>query len=149
MREIIYTLPSNLRAVVQEELQPTEKVIWAEQPIPKHFARQGRTFFWFGIFFTGFAISWMIGYGRQEKVFPFIVLLFVAIGIGILIVPLWMRKNAKSSVYFITEKRAIIFEKSFGIKVRSFYPDQIQNISREQFKDGSLYFKKGQIVKRL
>ena len=90
MREIIYTLPFNLRAVVQEELQPTEKVIWAEQPIPKHFARQVKAFFWFGIFFTGFAISWMIGYGRQEKVFPFIGLLFVAIGIGILIIPLWM-----------------------------------------------------------
>ena len=137
MREIIYTLPSDLRAVVQEELQSTEKVIWAEQPIPKHFAREGMTFLWFGFFFTGFAICWMIGYGLQENVFPFIGLLFVAIGIGMLIVPFWMRKNAKSSVYFITEKRAILFEKRFGIKVRSFYPNQIQHISREQFKDGS------------
>ena len=142
------TLPNQVRNRVEMELRAGERIVWTGQPIPERFARFSWFLAVFGIFWTGFSVFWVLGAGWMTsnsstpgpfKLFPLFGLPFVAIGIGMLTSPIWMRKKAANMAYVITDQRAFISEQTWrgGIHVQSFGPRELQSLERRQHADGS------------
>jgi hypothetical protein len=80
-----------------------------------------------GIPFTLFSIVWTGGaattVSKNGKASPFFVLwglMFVGIGLSMLLSPLHAAWKAGRTYYVVTEKRAVIFERSWRLNIRSF-----------------------------
>jgi hypothetical protein len=150
-------LPPEAQSRIAGELQPGEKLIWAAQPIPALYARSGWGLAIFGIFFGGFALFWIAmaggmmwfsndgppgggsGIGKAFSCFPLFGLPFLAIGVGMLTAPIWMRRNAARTVYGLTDRRAILCQgKTFGgVEVRSFGPPDLTHMTRVERANGT------------
>lgn len=146
---------------INAELEHGEKVVWIGQPNPARFARSGLFVFLFGIPWTAFAVFWIgmavwITHGGAHKtngpalfgiLFPLFGIPFVMIGIWMLTTPARMKRDAKKTVYVITNRRAIIFGGNLGfgpfgrrrgeLEIRSFKPNRLRNLARTQSSDGS------------
>lgn len=143
----VYTLPYPLRHLVDDELDRGELIRWVGQPDPSRFARQAWPIVLFGIPWTAFALFWMAGAsgfqlpdpGALEPFdfFPLFGLPFVLIGFGMLSAPFWLKWKAESTVYVVTDRRAIVFEGSRSVTVRSYTPDELGDLTRKQRPDGS------------
>ena len=63
---------------------------------------------------------------------------FILIGLLILSSPFWAAKAAKNTVYVITDKRAVIvLKKNSEIEIKNFQPDELRDIDKRIFSDGS------------
>ena len=51
--------------------------------------------------------------------------------------PLWAWHKAKKTVYALTSRRAIIFQKGHSVKIDSYGPEEMNNISKRIRSDGS------------
>jgi hypothetical protein len=146
------TLPRELRSQVELELQPGERVVWMDQPIPARLARASLGLVIFGVPWTAFAVFWTgaaatgvfsakpSGAGKLFWLFPLFGLPFILIGVGLLSSPWWMRKRAARTAYVITDRRAILFEGGWrgSLNVRSFEPAALRGeLQRKQHADGS------------
>lgn len=141
-------IPKDLRRRIDRELQPAERVRWMEQPVPRLFTAASIATFLFGIPWTSFAVFWMWGAAgfeapdlregiQPQHLFALFGVPFVLIGLGMLSSPYWMWRAARNTVYLITDKRAIAIEGGHSTVIRSFYPDQLQNLYRREQRDGS------------
>ena len=67
---------------------------------------------------------------------------FVAIGAGIALSPLWRQRSRRRTVYAITDRRLLIIRAGTVRRVRSFTPDDIQDLDRRERPDctGDLIF---------
>ena len=138
-------LPTHLEQMVEQELDPNETVQWAAQPRPRRFMAAGLFLSVFGIMFAGFALFWILtamdfggdGFGAVDTCFPLFGIPFLLVGIAMIFSPIWFRKNALNTVYVITDKRAILFEKRWNMNIRSFGPEKLDDIERRQRADGS------------
>ncbi len=141
---------ADLQSCVENELESGEKIVWLGQPIAGRFARQAWPIVLFGIPWTAFSIFWMgaaggfaiLGNGGKflpGGLFCLFGLPFVLIGFGMLSSPYWMRRSARKSVYAVTDRRAIIFSSGLRgkISIRSFAPEGLTDLEREQYPDGS------------
>lgn len=138
-----------LREMVDGELQldAGERVLWTGQPSGRRMALATVPIFLFAIPWTAFAVFWVAAaaWGTSEgsisgifRVFPLFGLPFIAIGLGMLSSPFWALRSAKRTVYVVTDRRAIIFGAGWnGMKVRSFLPERLGDMSRTQRADGS------------
>lgn len=142
----LYSLPPEQRALIESELQPGETITWAGQPKPRAFTLQTIPIFVFAIPWTAFAVFWIVmasGATTKHPVkgpgifFPLFGLPFVLVGLGMLSAPLWMRRLARRTVYLITNRRAIVFQRGFSVTTRSYTPDQMQSLSKRVRADGS------------
>ena len=137
--------PRLLQNQIDAELEPREKVLWQEMPVPQFFTAGSTGAFLFGIPWTAFALFWMWGAsgGGHPKVdgpasfFFLFGLPFVVVGLGMLASPLWTYYKATRTVYVVTDRRAITFEGGRGMTIRSYPPQKLQNIYRRQHKNGS------------
>lgn len=137
------------RQEVARELEPGERVVWAERPDPKSYARGQWAIALFGVPFTAFAIFWIVGaaWGTSKapggagvfSCFPLFGLPFLAVGIGMVTSPLWMRGRAAKCVYAVTDRRVIVrVAKAFGsVEIQSFHPDRLTSMTRVERADGS------------
>ncbi len=99
----------------------------------------------FGIPFTAFSVFWMVmasgGVGRAPGgvfgFFPLFGIPFLLVGLAMLLSPLWMLRKARRTVYVVTDQRAIIFDGGGITRIRSFGPDQLGDLQRNQRSDGS------------
>jgi hypothetical protein len=138
-------LPEAVRAQLQAELQPGESVRWVEQPVPALLARAGWALVLFAIPWTAFALFWVWGAARASshgpgpfQVFPLFGLPFVAVGVGMLASPFWIMRAARRTVYAVTDRRALVIRGTWlGVNVRSFAPEKLGDLSRNQRPDGS------------
>ncbi|GAB4326827.1 MAG: hypothetical protein OHK0038_00280 [Flammeovirgaceae bacterium] len=126
--------------MVRQELKSDEKLLWCAQPTSKRYFRKGLPFFFFGIFFAGFAIFWTVmaasitGASSNETniisyIFPLFGIPFIVVGVGMLTAPLWMAyKVAKETAYLITDQRAILIEGGlFSGEVRYYPPQKLKD----------------------
>ena len=147
-----YALPPETATLLQNELQPGERVAWIGQPIPGRFARRGILIAIFGIPFTAFALFWTVtaafgtshignpgGPAQLFRLFPLFGLPFVLAGLGLLSSPYWLHRKARRTAYVITDRRAVIFDPGFGRSstIRSFEPDRLHDLRRVQNSDGT------------
>jgi len=142
------TLPNQVRNRVEMELRSGERIVWAGQPIPARFVRVSWLLVVFGIFWTAFSIFWVVGASFVTSrgstpgpfmLFPLFGVPFVAIGIGMLTSPIWMRKKAANTAYVITDQRAFVLSQTFrkGTQVQNFDPKELQSLEHTQYPDGS------------
>lgn len=138
-------VPRELRNLVDQELEPGERVQWMESPIPRMFTVASIVPFLFSIPWTAFALFWIYGasgfkvpdFSEGIDPFPLFGVPFVLIGIGMFLSPVFSYRSAKKTVYAITEKRGIMIKSGFSKTIRSFRPDELGEIYRREKKDGT------------
>ena len=140
-------LPEPLRALVQAELQPGEGVRWLGQPVPARFARAALPAVLFAIPWTAFALFWIWGAAQttcnapslEARLFPLFGIPFVGVGLGLFASPWWALRRARGTVYLVTDRRAVVLAGRWpgGVSVRSFEPEKLVDLRREQRADGS------------
>jgi hypothetical protein len=100
----------------------------------------------FGLVFAAFGLAWAIGagaigllFGQYGGMVGLIGLPFVAIGVMIACSPIWMRRQVAKTVYFLTDRRAVIMEPGLfrAATVSSYRPDRLTSITRTERPDGS------------
>ena len=141
----LWQLPSQLRTLIEGELNDGEKITWIGAPIPQRFAMRSIPTVLFGIPWTAFALFWMAGasgfqipdFREASDLFPLFGIPFVLIGIGMLSSPFWMMRKARKTAYILTNARAIIFDGGFSTTIRSFAPERLTDLRRKQRSDGS------------
>lgn len=141
-------IPKELRRKIDDELQPGESIRWVDQPPPRFFTGATIGSVIFGIPWTSFAIFWMWGAlgfrlpvlqaGLQpQHLFALFGVPFVLIGFGMLSSPLWAWQAARNTVYLVTDKRAISIEGGWSTTIRSYVPEQLNDIYRRERSDGT------------
>lgn len=146
-------LSRTLQHELERELAPGERVAWSGQPIPARYSRGTLPIVLFGIPWTAFAVFWtaMAFVGTRSLkgddamstgfrwFFPLWGLPFIAIGVGMLSSPWWLKRRAGRVLYAVTDRRAILFEPAWrgARKVRSFAPAALQTLERTEHPDGS------------
>jgi len=70
---------------------------------------------------------------------PLFGLRFVLIGLGMFSSPFWAARAALRTVYVVTDRRALVIRSGLGrgVSVRSFEPEKLGDLRREQLPDGS------------
>ncbi len=133
---IPYDLPPELSAAVQSELERDETIRWCEQPVPEFFSGAAIGTFLFAIPLIAFMIFWMVMASGGGIAFSSFGIPFVLIGFAMLSSPIWMRRKMKNTVYMVTDRRAVVFEKGWNLKVTTYLPDQIQQMTRRERSNG-------------
>jgi hypothetical protein len=141
------TVSFKMQNLLRDELSSAERLVWSSVPRPSRLARKKIPIVLFGIPWTAFAIYWIAGasgfkmpdFSHAVGWFPLFGAPFVVVGFGLLSSPYWAARKAASTVYAVTNERAIILEQGvFGsVSVRSFTPSQLSEIRRVQLPDGS------------
>lgn len=135
----------HLQALVDRELDPGERVVWYDMPIPRFFTPLTTGTFIFAIPWTAFAIFWIMGasgfklpdFSEGSSFFPLFGVPFVLVGLGLLSSPIWAYRKAFRTVYVITDRRAITFIGGRTTTIRSYPPSRLQEIYRKERRDGS------------
>ena len=147
-------LPLDLQEMVNRELEPGERIVWMDMPIPRFFTPVSTGAFLFGIPWTAFALFWTAGaaWGVSHsdpgtglfRLFPLFGVPFILVGLGMLSSPLWAYRRAKHSVYVITDRRAITLTGIRSTTIRSYSPEQLHTIHRREKRDGTgdVYFER-------
>lgn len=146
-------LPDYLNEIINGELAKGERVVWSEQPIASRYVWPSYLIVLFSIPFTAFSVFWMVmargivghfpaqggGVFSVFRFFPFFGLPFVLIGLAMLSAPYWVLRKARRTVYSITDRRVLLIEGGIldGVNVRSIGPEQLRDVSRTQYADGS------------
>ena len=135
----------HLQALVDRELEPGERVVWYDMPIPRFFTPLTLGTFLFAIPWTAFAIFWVMGasgfkmpdFSEGINFFPLFGVPFVLVGFGMLSTPFWFYRKAFRTLYVITDRRAITFIGGRSTTIRSYPPNRLQEIYRKERRDGS------------
>ncbi|MBA4066387.1 MAG: hypothetical protein C0501_22270 [Isosphaera sp.] len=72
-----------------------------------------------------------------HDLFPYFGLLFLTVGLGMLLAPVWAAYKATNTVYVVTDRRAVVFDGGWSTHVRSFGPADLTAVERRQRPDGS------------
>ncbi len=91
-------------------LDPNEKIVWQGRPSPKFKLKPFQLFeAIFGLFFSCFALFWMIMAARTGGVFWMFGLLHFSVGIGVVFHALfWASFKRKRTWYTLSDRRAFI-----------------------------------------
>jgi hypothetical protein len=133
-------LPPELAERVAAELAPGEELVWVGQPRLDLAVRPAYFLVPFGIVFTGFALVWIVvSFLLTFGLLAPCGLPFVAVGVGLIASPAWLRALARRTVYALTGRRAIVSQPSwFGrVRVQSFTAAGLGQMSRTERPDGS------------
>lgn len=156
------SLPLETEQMLRSELNFSEKLIWAGQPIASRAGRGSLALVLFGIPWTAFSVFWVImaigitshaassssqaasrpaefPFNVLPFVFPLFGLPFVLIGLGMLSSPYWMRRKAEKTVYALTDQRGLILTPGWrgAVSVQSIAPENLTIRTRTQNPDGS------------
>jgi hypothetical protein len=133
--------------VMADEMQRGEKLIWAERPVSlRAHMKQKLGMALFGVPFLAFALFWTAGAASMgagapmdwiAMVFPLFGIPFIAVGLGLVLSPLWAGYRARRLIYAISDRRAIIGDFSRTAKIRSWPHTDLDNLQRDENSDGS------------
>ncbi len=137
-------IPRHLREKVKRELSG-EMIRWIDMPIPRFFTLASTSAFLFAIPWTTFAIFWVCAasgcqipdFKNGLDLFPLFGVPFILIGIGMLSSPLYVYWKALTTVYVITNKRAITFDGGWSTTIQSYFPENLKEIYRKERRNGT------------
>lgn len=143
--------PNDAQVRAQSELQSGESIYWTGTADPARAAITALPAALFGIPFAGFALFWINGayqasshisknsnsFAKSFAVFPLFGLPFLAIGLGIVLAPLWAYLKGRSTVYAVTNQRVMVITGSGNRSVKSFTPNDIAGVEHRERPDGS------------
>lgn len=149
---------------LRAELRTGEELWYAGMPAPKYAGRKMIPIAVFGLFFGGFALFWItmaaaIAWFASGALnsssdpsqdpsnggaaaagfavfFPLFGLPFLAIGIGMISSPWWAARAARNTGCFVTNERALRVKVGRSIKVDSWGPADLGEISKVLYRDG-------------
>ena len=144
-------LPADQLELLERELDRGERLEWVSRPILSWWDPFSLIVFLFAIPWTAFAIFWTVmaagmvwlapgpnnGAPWFALIFPLFGLPFIAIGLGLLSTPWWVRRAKAKTLYALTDSRAIILDGGRSTTVRSLRPDEIGPLLRREKRDGS------------
>lgn len=127
--------------VIQAELEPSEKLLWAGQP-PQGFKFHTSDIFWipFSFLWGSFAIFWEYLAIESNAPFPFALfgIPFVLVGLYIMFGRFFVEiKHRKKTFYGLSNERVIIVSGLFRKKVRSLNLRTLTDISLSETSNGS------------
>ena len=136
------------KEILQRELRENESILWYGKPIPKMFTGGGIVASIFGVIFICFSLFWVSTAWKMtsdeffppslmDRIFPFFGFIFTIVGILLFLSPVWIKLDAKKTIYAITDKRCIIIKSGRVIKVKSYDKENINNYSKNEYRDGS------------
>jgi hypothetical protein len=144
-------LPDALATRLRAELQPGETLIWTCRPIASVAARPAWIFSLVGgvmlvpmVLISLVMAAIFLGLALLAKsicialfLVPFFAVLLVIIGM-VVCMPFFARYSAGNTVYALTDRRAIIWQKGpWAFHVRSFAREQLGAIQRNERPDGT------------
>jgi len=159
-------LTPELDAAVRNELRSGEELWYAGMPSPKIAGRAALPIAIFGVFFGGFALFWM-GFASwimwfaapqgdpanapplaMRIFFPLFGLPFLAVGAGLVSSPWWMARKARRTACCVTSHRAFQLVVGKSVKIQSWGPGEIGEVSKTLHADGSgsVTFAKSQML---
>ena len=119
---------------ITRRLAKGEKVVWWDRPSATGLARHELNFTTLlGMFFTAFAIFWMTTAYRVPGAFFLFGSLFVAAGLWMVTTPLRAYWGASSTLFALTDKRALIVK---GNKSTGYPLDHVDFVETESGADG-------------
>jgi len=142
-------LPASLHGTVEAELSDGEDLRWAGKPDPSQMAGAAKPTVKFGIYaiVVSTAIAavflWIRGgFGesgsdRPSLLFCLIPLAFAMVGIAASAYPCWLKRKARSTLYLVTNRRAITMTWGRRQVVRSFGPEHMSHLEVRLRPDGS------------
>lgn len=138
-------LSEPLQQRLRSELQSDETLHWVGQPDPGKYMKSGFALWLFFVPWTAFALFWIAGasgfklpkFDSGESLFPLFGLPFLLIGLAGLSAPFWMRRQARSIIYAVTNKRALSIEGAKSFTVKSYWPADLSGTARKENPDGS------------
>ena len=92
--------------------------------------------FWIGSG-SGYRDLFMNGFNPSILSLLFFGVPVIWIGFAILSAPFIDKSATQNTVYIITDRRAILFEGTAPRTIRSYLPNQLQSVYRQENKDGS------------
>jgi hypothetical protein len=147
------SLPFEAQRRIESELDRDEKMVWcSRQTTTRRLVLATVPVAVFGMFFGGFALFWIVmAFTMTAKsnsgdapaffhyVFPLFGIPFLLVGLAMVSTPLWAARRARKNFYVLTSKRAIVWQAGlFGaVNVRSFRADDLQDMTRVEYGDGS------------
>ena len=129
--------PEDPLAVARAELAPGERLVWADRPDPERARRRAWPRLLFGLAFAAFGLFWTSRAMAAGGLLWLLGLPFVALGGGIALAPWWKPRQARATVYAVTDQRILIMQGWPQRRVRSFGPGDIDVIARSDRPDGS------------
>ena len=119
------SLNLDAQRTAQSELKAGENLLWVGQPDPLRYALQGTLpTTLFGLVFTAGPLFLAFINGS----FPVGLMIFLLIGLVIMSVPLWAYRDAKQTVYAVTDKRLLIITGGGSRSVQSFVDSRIVKV---------------------
>src|SRR5262245_48419259 len=114
MNEAHFEVPSDLADRVAGEVSPDERLVWIGQPRLDLAVRPAYFLVPFGIVFTGFALVWIVvAFLITFGILAPCGLPFIAVGVALIVSPVWLRAMARKTVYALSDRRAIIWQPSW------------------------------------
>jgi hypothetical protein len=121
------SLNFDAQRTAQSELKAGENLLWVGQPDPLRYALQGTLpTTLFGFVFTAGPLFLAFINGS----FPVGLMIFLLIGLVIMSVPLWAYRDARQTVYAVTDKRLLIITGGGSPSVQSFDDSSFGSIGK-------------------
>jgi hypothetical protein len=137
------SLIPKLRRAVEDHVPSDEPILWLEQPHPWAYLLGSIPTVLFGILWLSFYALFLPIMILQEKekllqnpLALIVLALFGFIGVKMAGAPFWDRWLARRTVYVITDRRAIIIEHRFRLRVFSYWLGELNVFERRPFGDG-------------
>jgi hypothetical protein len=142
---------SDVQRSAQSELQGGESLLWSGAANPGRSAMSALPAALFGIPFAGFAfVSMSTAYRNTHNlanhhntiasgfsVFPLFALPFLLIGVGVILMPLWVYVKGRSGVYAVTNRRVMLISGTTSRSVKSIIPTDIAEVDHRERPDGT------------
>ncbi|OFX14446.1 MAG: hypothetical protein A2Z18_00235 [Armatimonadetes bacterium RBG_16_58_9] len=137
-------IPAELQKKVDQEIEPGERILWIDMPIPKSWTAGSTVAFLCGVPWTAFWTcgAWDVQWERfnpnwSKWYFLIGAVLCILVGLVFLTMPIWAYIAARQTVYVITDRRAITFEGKWRTRIWSYPPSTLQGFSVREKKDGT------------
>lgn len=133
-------LPTALQKVLENEVLSDERVLWMGQPYMKRIVRRAVGLGVFILLWLGVTLAIAANLFKNDNAPIFVkvfTVFFVLFGLAASIAPFLILWIARSTVYAVTDKRAIIIKKGPSVHIESFMAEQLQNVQKRGYHDGS------------
>jgi hypothetical protein len=138
--------PREIQELIKSEVGLDQRIVWSGMPVRTFFEKKAMMTFLFGIPWTAFAVFWTVSAGIGTislkggisflSLFPLFGIPFILIGIAMLSAPLVTFYKSGKTAYVITNKKAFIVIGGRTTLVRSFGPEQLNDLFRRERRDG-------------
>ncbi|MFL6659386.1 MAG: hypothetical protein ACJ8GW_15005 [Massilia sp.] len=141
----ITSLPPDLQQRLLQELKSGEQLVWVAQPNADRAMKSGFKIWFFFLPWTAFSVFWICGASGFKMPsfdsgfgwFPLFGLPFLLIGLGGLCSPLWLKRKALTTIYAITNQRALTIKGKKTFTIKSYLPADLATLEKTVHQDGS------------